>query len=236
MGKIKENNWHLIWNKKQLDPALAPTLEQLIALDGFDSPFSGINKTEFWLSYIESIATKLQITSNDSIFEVGCGAGAFLYPFYQQGNQVAGIDYSFNLVNISKKVIPQGNITVGEAIDIPLNNTFDCVISHGVFLYFPNYEYADIVLNKMLKIATRVIGIFDIPDLAKKAESIRRRKALMGAEEYEQKYKGLEHLYYSKDWFKQVLANEPVEVVIEDQNFTNYGNSQHRFNVLVYKK
>ncbi|HEY9705177.1 MAG TPA: methyltransferase domain-containing protein, partial [Allocoleopsis sp.] len=125
MEKIKENNWHLIWNKKQLNPDLEPTLEQLIALDGFDSPFSGMNKTEFWLSYIENIANKLQITSNDSIFEVGCGAGAFLYPFYQQGNQVAGIDYSSNLVNISKKAIPQGNIIVGEAIDIPLNNRFD---------------------------------------------------------------------------------------------------------------
>jgi trans-aconitate methyltransferase len=169
------------------------------------------------------------------VFEVGCGAGAFLYPFYQQGNRVFGIDYSANLVKIALDVMPQAAISVGEAIDMPLKNQFNVVVSNGVFLYFPSYEYAAIVLQHMLQIATKCIGIFDVPDLSQKEEAISRRKALIGEAEYEQNYRGIEHIYYNKDWFYQLLANEPVKVTIEDQYIRDYGNSQYRFNVFISK-
>lgn len=229
-----QNNWQKIWNQRQLETTLKSTLQQLIAVDGFDGSWGGIDETA-WMEYIESLTAKLQISAKDSIFEVGCGAGAFLYPFYQKGNKVAGIDYSENLAKIALNIMPRADIIVGEAINIPEKPTFDFVVANGVFLYFKDCEYAAEVLSLMLDISNKGVGIFELPDLSKKEESISMRKAQLGDAEYEEKYRGLEHLYYKKEWFEQVLANKPVKVVIEDQSIKNYGNSRYRFNVFIHK-
>lgn len=229
-----QNNWQKIWNQRQLETTVKSTLQQLIAVDGFDGSCGGIDETA-WMEYVESLAAKLQITPKDSIFEVGCGAGAFLYPFYQKGNRVAGIDYSEKLAKIALDIMPRADIIVGEAINIPKEPTFDIVVANSVFFYFKAREYAADVLSHMLQMATKGVGIFDVPDLSKKEEAISLRKAKLGEAEYEEKYRGLEHLYYSKEWFQQVLANKPVKVMIEDQAIKNYGNSRYRFNVFIHK-
>ncbi len=171
----------------------------MIAADGFDTAYGGIEESS-WIDYIQRQAIKLEISPDDSIFEVGCGAGAWLYPFYQQGNPVAGIDYSAKLVKIAKDTMPKAAITVGEAIDISIENQFDILVSNGVFFYFPNYEYAANVLHNMVKMAKKSIGVFDIPDLAKKSVALKMRKGMMGEAEYEEKYRGLDHLYFSNDF------------------------------------
>ncbi|NEO93342.1 MAG: class I SAM-dependent methyltransferase, partial [Moorea sp. SIO3G5] len=162
------------------------------------------------------------------LLEVGCGAGTFLYPFYQQGNPVAGIDYSANLVKIALAAMPQATISVGEAIDLPRDRQFDVVLSGGVFHYFPTYDYAAEVLRGMVQIAQKSIGILDVPDLSKQESAISARKAGMGDAEYEEKYRGLDHLYYTKDWFQQVLATESVQVTMEDQCLQGYDNSKYQ--------
>lgn len=229
------NKWEQVWNQKQLEPTPDLSLEQLLEADGFSSQFGGLKESGAWLEYVERLANQLEISQDDSIFEVGCGAGAFLYRFYQKGNNVGGIDYSANLAKIALSVMPKADISVGEAIDIPVTNQFDIVVSNGVFLYFPTYEYAASVLQRMVQMATKSIGIFDVPDLSKQDEALTVRKAKLGEAEYQEMYQGLDHLYYSKEWFQQELANEPVQVRIEDQNIRGYGNNEYRFNVLIHK-
>ncbi len=166
---------------------------------------------------------------------MGCGAGAFLYPFYQQGNKIAGIDYSEPLVKLAREIMPEANITVNEAINFPKDHQFDVVMSTGVFLYFPNHEYAAKVVKNMVEMADKSIGIFDVPDLAKKEQALAKRKSLLTENEYQEKYQGLDHLYYAKDWFQEILAEAAVKITIEEQNIPNYGNNDYRFNVLIHK-
>lgn len=40
------------------------------------------------------------------------------------------------------------------------DNSFDYVISHSVFHYFPNLEYSDKVIKEMMRIAKKGIGIY----------------------------------------------------------------------------
>ncbi|AOX00673.1 methyltransferase type 12 [Moorena producens PAL-8-15-08-1] len=230
-----QNNWHDIWNRRQADEAEQPTLLSLLVANGYDPPWSSGVQESGWMAYGKHIAARLNITPKDSLLEVGCGAGAFLYPFYQQGNPVAGIDYSANLVKIARVAMPQATIRVGEAIDLPRDRQFDVVLSGGVFHYFPTYDYAAEVLRGMVQIAQKSIGILDVPDLSKQEAAISARKAAIGDAEYEQRYRGLDHLYYSKDWFQQVLATESVQVTTEDQCLQGYDNSKYRFNVLIDK-
>ncbi len=126
--KTLENNWYKIWNRRQVDEIEQPTLLSLLVANGYDTQFSGVQESA-WMAYVQHIADQLNIIPKDSLLEVGCGAGTFLYPFYQQGNPVTGIDYSANLVKIALAAMPQAIISVGEAIDLPRESHFDVVLS-----------------------------------------------------------------------------------------------------------
>ncbi len=228
--------WQEIWSRKQVLPDCAATLAQLIAIDGFNSPFGGLNETAHWLQYLDSLRCKLPILAGDSIFEVGCGAGAFLYPFYQAGQRVAGIDYAPNLIKLAAAVMPKAEIRCGDATQLPLRQRYDVVVSNGVFLYFADYEYAACVLRRMVQTASKSVGIFDVPDLAKQEAALAHRIATIGAAEYAENYRGLDHLYYDRDWFVQTLAGENIAITIEDQCIESYGNSPYRFNVFIQRK
>jgi predicted TPR repeat methyltransferase len=228
--------WKAVWNRKQVDGCLISTLDRLISADGFDSPFGGGIKSSDWVQYLDSVAARLHLESGDSIFEIGCGAGAFLYPFFTKGHRVAGIDYSENLAAIAREVMPGAHILVDEAIGMPTDRRFDFVTSHSVFYYFEDLDYAAAVLRRMNLVAVKGIGIFDVPDAAKKDEAMRYRKEKIGEEEYERRYKGLAHLYYEKSWFERTLASEDLDIAIEDTMIPGYDNSPFRFNVFLRRK
>ncbi|WP_013325565.1 class I SAM-dependent methyltransferase [Gloeothece verrucosa] len=228
------NQWKIIWNKRQISHQYDSILESLMRANGYDSKFSMISEEE-WKNYIFKQGKKLNISPNDSIFEVGCGSGAFLYPFYQQGHKIAGIDYSEPLIKLASETMLNGDFQVKEAINLNTENQCDIVVSSGVFIYFPTYEYGAEVLKKMQKLARKSIGIFDVSDLDKKEQALAKRKSILGEKEYEKKYRGLEHLFYSKDWFYQQLASESVKVIIEDQKIAEYDHADYRFNIYIHK-
>jgi trans-aconitate methyltransferase len=227
------NDWQRVWDSRSLNDTISSVQAQLLEADGFASSFSGSLDLDAYQLHIENMSSKLLIKDKDSIFEVGCGCGAFLYPFYQAGHNVAGLDYSESLIEIASNVMPQANLEVGEAIDISGNSQFDIVVSNSVFFYFPDYLYASKVLAKMLAMANKSVGVFDVPDLAKRERDIARRQAEIGEVEYAKRYKNLDHLYYSKDWFLENATRSGFRVEIEDQTWENYGNSDVRFNALM---
>jgi len=228
--------WRAVWNSRQTDRRGKSTLDRLISVDGFDSAFGGAIESGDWIRYLDSIAAKLGVEPGDSIFEVGCGAGAFLYPFFVKGHRVAGIDYSEHLTEIARDAMPGIPILVDEAIEMPADLRFDFVTSHSVFFYFHDLRYAATVLRKMNLAAVKGVGIFDVPDAAKKKEAMQYRKGKLGNDEYERRYKGLTHLYYERSWFERTLAGEDLDVVTEDQDIPGYGNNRYRFNVFMRRK
>ena len=56
----------------------------------------------------------LKILRNQNVADVGCGAGAFLFPFFKRGMKCHGIDYSKNSIKICRKFITNGKFVVGE--------------------------------------------------------------------------------------------------------------------------
>lgn len=225
-------NWKEIWNNKNSTNTKI-NLQNLIALDGFDTGFGTI-KVNDWITYITMIKEKMHISKTDSIYEVGCGSGAFLYPFYNDNHLVGGFDFSKSLINIAKEMMPQGKFEVLDAIEFKQNqliDEYDYVISNGVFFYFPSYDYAQNVLKEMLKVAKKGVAILEVPDLEKKELALSIRKKNMSSIEYKKKYSGLDHLYFSKEWFK----NFGYDVKIENQEINNYPNSEYRFNVFISK-
>lgn len=206
-----------------------------MAADGMDTGFGGVSE-EAWRGFVRRIASVLEVERGATVFEVGCGAGAFLFELYESECAVAGIDPSAVLVSYARQVMPQGRFAVDEAASIDVADGYDAVVSCGVFHYFPTLDYTRAVITRMAAKAKRAIAILDVPDLARRDEALAYRRETLGAAAYEDKYAGLEHLYFDRRWLSQVLGESGlVRTHFENQNIPGHGSSMHRFNVIAWK-
>jgi ubiquinone/menaquinone biosynthesis C-methylase UbiE len=230
--------WRKVWEKKGNVSSEGLTLKELMSLDGFDSNTGQMNENA-WMEIMHVIKDKLQLCPNQRFLEVGCGSGAILLKLSEFIKKIVGVDYSRSLVKVANHVLPTSALVLAsEAQRLPLKDcAFDSVLSCGVFLYFPDYDYAKNALEEMVRVAkpnARIL-IMDIPDQQKKIECERYRSAMIGKDEYKKRYQDLAHLYYDKNWFMKLADNLSLGSDIFDQNIKGYGNSPFRFNVLLNK-
>jgi ubiquinone/menaquinone biosynthesis C-methylase UbiE len=229
--------WKDVWENKGKAAPDTLDLTNLIAIDGFDQG-AGKFPLDSWLSFIEETKKRLRLKKEKKILEVGCGAGAWLLPIYNYGVEVYGIDYSESMVQLCREIMKLGTFKVSEANDIPFEDQFfDAVVSHSVFQYFADLEYAENVMSEIARVLKKkgCAALLDINDAAKKEkyESIRRSK--LGEKEYDRLYSTLKHQFYSKEWFDTVAKNLGLNCKIRDQNINGYDNSKFRYNVYLEK-
>jgi SAM-dependent methyltransferase len=236
------NNWKAIWSKKRVSLANQNDLENLISADGFDTGFGSYSVSN-WIKMVESVAHECEITSKSTVLELGCGAGAFLYALKLVTNceSLYGIDYSASLIEDAKTYLKDGKFTCSEANNIPFNNElFDCIFSHGVFIYFQSLEYAFTVLErsyKRLKSGGKIC-LMDLNDEEKKELYYsERRKYYTGLEPYDVHYKGLEHLFFNRcELITELEKIGYCDIQFFPHHIPTYHNSKYRFNVVARKK
>jgi trans-aconitate methyltransferase len=227
------NLWQHIWEKRSLQPQHAITLDTLIALDGFDSGAGKINLAD-WQEYTRRISDKLGMQSGHSVFEVGCGAGAFLYALRQQHTlTVGGLDYAAGLIDAAKQAMPDGDFQAQSAHTMETGSQYDFVIANSVFHYFDE-AMATEVFQAMWKKARLGVAILDIPHAATREACERARRDALTEAEYEEKYRGLHHTYFSPEWFVNQLPDKPHQVF--ESCVPNYAQSQYRFSVIFSKR
>ena len=229
------NNWKEIWNKRQPPSFLDITLESLIRLDGFDLG-AGFVRVDDWLENSLGVTNLLEISDGESVFEVGCGCGAFLKGLaHFRSINVSGIDYSEPLIDVAKHVFPDGEFSCIEANNMTGSKDADYVLAHGVFHYFDK-DYARTVILKMIEKARKRICILDIPDEDKMLELEALRRGQLGEADYIEKYKDLNHTYYNKSWFLNMASELNVKVSIVEGMMPNYAQKDFRFGVLIEPK
>ena len=221
--------WKGIWENRGSD-VQDYSYESLLKINGYDGAQSIITPDTLYPA-INRYEREMRIERGDSIYEVGCGAGAALYHWERMGYEVGGCDLSGNLINVAKTAIPKGSWDVCEAVKIPVKPSYDHVIAFGVFFYFANYEYAKDVLYRMIMKAKRSVSIFDIPDLSKMQACENFRRSLIP--DYDEKYKGMTHLYYAKSWWIGTLNDLGLSFNIYDQAIEGYENGNYRYNVTI---
>lgn len=225
------SDWQKIWNARAINLRERPQLTDLLQLDGYDKG-AGIISPKIWRAYVARRAGELRIKSGLSVFEIGCGAGAFLWPLHEIGCLVSGLDYSPVLIATAKQAMPEGNWWVAEANHPLGEKTYDIVLAQSVWHYFPDKNYAKHVLQNMLSAARQAVGILDVLDTSLAAAAETSRRATLGEEEYKKRYAGLHHLTFDPHWFQ---ANVPAGwlVTTSPQDIPNYGNNRYRFNVMI---
>ncbi len=236
------NKWQQIWNKRKdnlenvdvKNPRAV--FAELIRLDGYDS--AGI--TSELLSYFEHqydyLKAALKCIGGGCIFEVGCGAGAWLYLFARDGYTIGGLDYSSALIDIAKKILPAdklSEIICAGADELPTDKKYDAVISTGVFSYFDDLAYAERVLEKMLDKSLRAVAVLDIYDKAFEDELLAERRRAI--ENYDERYRGLKKLFIPRTFFEEFAARHKLTVRFATNNRGGYVNAPYTYHCFMEK-
>ena len=226
------SRWQSVWSQRSED-ALdgGDTLDRLIRADGFNTGFGDVT-VDAWTDFVDHACATLGLEAGDSLFEVGCGAGAFLYLPSRRGIEVGGIDYSPSQIDAAKRAIPGGTFDVCGANELETEPSADVTIAFSVFQYFSSHDYARRVIDRMCRKAKRAVALFDLPDVELADQALEERQAAAGgAAAYAERYDGLEHLSYSKEWIEAALeANGLRDVTVGPQTMAGYVNGAFRFN------
>ena len=233
-------SWKSIWNSKNIQNIEKITISDLIKLDGFDKGCGSYDEVK-WTEMVKDFVKRVDLYPNSNVYEIGCGGGGFLFVIQKiVETNCFGIDYSKSLIDIAKRVIPNGKFLESEAINLySFGEVFDVIFSHSVFHYFPSEEYAKEVLIKatsMLRIGGKLC-LLDINDKSKEdSYHFERAKEYTSVAEYEKNYQGLKHLFYDKDDLKIYLSELGFEKIqIFPHHNKSYGNRKFRFNIKATK-
>lgn len=241
---VKKNKWKQIWEQRSLNDLQINdsenTFMELKRCDGFDVLEDGLTYQSFYQQHTRmkkeieyDIKTDYEF---NSVFEVGCGCGANLYLFQQEGKICGGIDYSHSLIEIAKKVLGNSMLecTCDEAINLNTTVKYDVIISNSVFSYFMDYEYAWNVLEKMNDKCLRNIAVIDIFDKNKENEFYEYRRRMIP--DYDNRYEGLDKLFYPKLFWLKFAEQSNMDIKFSQAGMDGYWNNDFVYSCYLYKR
>ena len=230
--------WHDVWQAKgEANPVVsrgsADVLDRLMEMNGYFSPTSTreLSDHEVQLRYV---VDALAIRPDESVYEVGCGAGALLYWLSDKCATVGGCDFAPALLKQARAALPDtAELDEREADSLDVLPEYDVVVSNGVFIYFPDEDYARRTLDLMIAKARRAIGVLDVNDAALRdeAEAVRRARQASRPERYD----GLNQLYLDVGFFEDAARRHGLRCRIERSTTPRSDNARFRYHVSLFK-
>ena len=147
------------------------------------------------------------------------------------------MDYAENLISVAKKVLGEKNfveVMADEAINLPTDIKYDAVFAGSVFPYFPDLDYAEKVLDKMVAKAKKSVGSLRMLQEETREEYENYRRA--NVKNYDELYKDLPKTFYSKDFFKNYAKKNNLRVKFSHHEIAGHWNNPFNFDVFLYKE
>lgn len=234
------SQWKTIWeNRAACIDNIHDEKELFLALkrgNGFDAAGDGMDYDALEQQY-RKIKEKLffRYSGKDkSVYEIGCGDGASLFMFERDGIRCGGLDYSESLLEDARKVLRTRDLVCDEACNLDTTQKYDALLSNSVFSYFTDTTYAECVLERMYQKANYSIGLIDIHDKTKEDAFLEfRRKSIAN---YDERYRGLEKLFYEKAFFERFAAEYHMKLIFEESDVAGYWNNEFVFHCYMYKE
>lgn len=240
------NDWKRIWQNHSANENILKSqdfqkvLLELKRSNGYDVIGEGLECSAF-IELDEHLLEKMSCNNKgnikkqiNSVYEVGCGSGANLYVLERKGIKCGGIDYSSSLLNNAAEVLLSEDLTCDDALSIPVTPQYDAILSNGVFSYFDNEDYTWNVLEKMYNKTNFSIALTELHDIEKKDAFIKFRRSAI--KDYDERYKNLPKLFYSKEFFEKFAKEHNMDIEIEKYDVPGYWNNDFCFFCYMYKR
>ena len=230
-----KESWSSIWKKKSSLP-FSNNYKTLLSMNGWDTGVSSFSIND-WKKFINLIIKKFKIKKGDKVFEIGCGSGAFLLPFYKKKITCYGLDYSSKFIKTCNKIMKKGVFIKAEANDLKKfkRYKFNYIFIHSVFQYFDSMYYANQVMGQLKKISQKGTKVFilDVPNLKKKKTWEQKMIKSIGKKEFDKKYSNLNHLFYPKSFFEKFCKRNNFSLEIISKIKLKKQSSQYRLNYMI---
>jgi len=107
------------------------------------------------------VKTALESIEVENILDVGTGSGLFAESFAERGLEVAGLDISAEMVESARRYVPEGDIRLGAAEDMPYpDNSFDLVFM-GLLLH--ETDDPEQTLREARRVARKRVVVLEWP-------------------------------------------------------------------------
>ena len=133
---------------------------------------------------IEDVLSKIPVTKNDVVLDVGCGTGVITIPLSKHCQHIHALDSGAKVLEKARARCKEehvANITyyLGSALDLPFEeNSFNHVLMYGVIHLFENEEQVNRAVAQLVRVCKpggRIL-IAEIPDQKSRQEFEQRQK------------------------------------------------------------
>jgi 2-polyprenyl-3-methyl-5-hydroxy-6-metoxy-1,4-benzoquinol methylase len=142
---------------------LPSILEQLQAASGSGAAAGRVSE-DAWRDFVERVVETLDVGPGTTVFDVNCGAGAFLLPLAENGYVVGGLDPSSTLIAQAKHAMPEGRWLVGDAETLDPGEAWDVVVAVSALERFADLDRVRGLLARMFAKATHAIAVLDVAE------------------------------------------------------------------------
>ena len=123
---------------------------------------------------LTSIKHQLQLDNDNTLLEVGCGAGFLAKGLSEVCGKLTGIDIAPSAIKICKLLnLANATFRTADATALPFrDNIFDRVINYDVFINISEFAFAEEIMVEMLRVVKPggLVMIGSLPDIEKEAE------------------------------------------------------------------
>lgn len=170
----------------------------------------------------------------ENLLDIGCGNALLTSSFVDNFEYIYGCDFSENMIQEAKTIMPSGNFSVCQANAISFDVRFDRILCYSIFHYFPNTQYASDVIIRMIEHCKKggIILIGDVPNLKNKDILFKTFDP-----EYAKTISFIDRhdswLFYDVNMFIEIADSFDCKVEILQQNLPIF-SSQYRCDILIY--
>lgn len=133
-------------------------LHELIAADGTADPPAD----DAWRDFVEHVVETLDVGPGTSVWDVTCGAGAFLYPLWENGYVVGGMAAAPALVDLARQAMPQGEFLTAAPVSLEPAEPWDVVLASQGLDGLPDLDAVRGLLARMAAKATHAVAVLNI--------------------------------------------------------------------------
>lgn len=136
-----------------------------MAADGVTGRHPNITE-DAWHAFVERCAGTLDIGPGTLVFQAACGAGSLLYPLYENGYAVGGLDPSDRLIRLADEWMPEGRWSVADPAALDPGEAWHVVLAAGHLAALTQPDAARGLVARMVAKATHAVALVDLDDAA----------------------------------------------------------------------